>query len=105
LSDFKVLEQRLEALEAAVKALCELLDAGGGKPTRNGKSRPHTYEEVEEYVVGTLKLTRNDAAALWEHWESTGFKCNGRAMASWKATASNWERRKLFYPSLSLKFR
>src|SRR5215475_9880478 len=95
MSDEDVL-RRLDALEAAIKELREGLAKRKGLKV----SRPASYQEVEDYVVGELKLTKTDAMSLWEHWEGNGFK-NGRApMASWKATASNWERRKIFFPSL-----
>lgn len=64
------------------------------------KRRPATAGEVEAFVVGKLKLTRNDALALWEHWLGNGFRNGGRAMANWQATASNWARRGWFFPSL-----
>jgi uncharacterized protein YdaU (DUF1376 family) len=72
-----------------------------GKPHSSSlKRRPATAGEVEAFVVAKLKLTRNDALALWEHWLGNGFRNNGRAMANWQATASNWARRGWFFPSL-----
>jgi hypothetical protein len=88
---------RLERLEAQMRMLREQLS---GPPQKNGKSRPVDYEELAAYITGTLKLGVNDAAALWEHWQGNGFTNRGRTMVSWKATASNWERRRIFFPSL-----
>jgi hypothetical protein len=88
---------RLERLEAQMRVLRGQLS---GSPQKNGKSRPANYEELAAYITGTLKLGTNDAAALWEHWQGNGFTNRGRVMADWKATASNWERRRIFFPSL-----
>jgi hypothetical protein len=88
---------RLERLEAQMRVLRGQLS---GSPQKNGKSRPANYEELAAYITGTLKLGANDAAALWEHWQGNGFTNRGRTMANWKATASNWERRRIFFPSL-----
>jgi hypothetical protein len=70
------------------------------KPKRKYAARAEGYEELRAFVVDRLGLEDNDAAALWEHWEGNGWKVNGRPMQSWKHTAANWERRKLFFPSL-----
>lgn len=66
-------------------------------------ARPENLGEVQDFVIERLKLTDNDAVALWEHWCGNGFKNNGKAMASWKHVASNWERRRIFFPSLQNK--
>jgi hypothetical protein len=91
---------RLERLEAEMRSLRDRLS---GSPKKDGKfshSRPANYEELAAYIMGTLKLSANDAASLWEHWEGNGFTNRGKTMASWRATASNWERRRIFFPSL-----
>jgi hypothetical protein len=88
---------RLQRLEAEMRKLREQI---AGSHEKNGKSRPTDYEELAAYITGTLKLGANDAAALWEHWQGNGFTNRGKAMANWKATASNWERRRIFFPSL-----
>lgn len=63
-------------------------------------SRPESKEELIQFVTEHLALPMLDAKALWDHWMGNGFKVNGRAMNSWKHTASNWERRGIFFPSL-----
>jgi hypothetical protein len=89
---------RLERLEAQMRSIREQLS---GSPQGNGKrSRPADYQELADYITGTLKLSANDAASLWEHWQGNGFTNRGKAMANWRATASNWERRRIFFPSL-----
>jgi hypothetical protein len=63
------------------------------------KGKPLNVEEVVAYCTQNLKLTTNDGKALWEHWLGNGFTNGGKPMKNWKATASVWERRKIFYPS------
>jgi hypothetical protein len=89
---------RLERLEAEMRNVRERLSCS---PQRNGKaSRPADYQELADYITGTLKLSANDAASLWEHWQGNGFTNRGKTMANWRATASSWERRRIFFPSL-----
>jgi len=63
-------------------------------------TRPENVQEVIEFCLGTLALTENDAKALRQHWRGNGLKVNGKPMNSWKHTASNWQRRSMFFPSL-----
>jgi hypothetical protein len=67
------------------------------------KSRPHSFEELRDFVVGKLQLPINDAAALWEHWKGNGFTNNHKAMKDWRAVASCWERCNIFFPSRRLQ--
>jgi hypothetical protein len=94
---------RLERLEAEMRSLRDRLSGSPQKNDKFSRSRPADYEELADYITGTLKLSANDAASLWEHWQGNGFKNGGKAMANWKATASNWERRRIFFPSLKGK--
>jgi uncharacterized protein YdaU (DUF1376 family) len=73
---------------------------GEKKKRQSFDSRPKDFDDLKHVVVGDMGLTEDDAIALWEHWSGNGFRNNGRTMASWKHTASNWERRKIFFPSL-----
>lgn len=70
------------------------------KPKSNYASRPQSQEEVVDFCANTLALPANDGKALWDHWVGNGFKVNGKPMNSWKHTASNWQRRSMFFPSL-----
>lgn len=75
-------------------------ETSAAPPKKKNKSRPADYEELRDYVTGELKLTENDAASLWEHWKGNGFKNAGKPIVDWQSTASNWERRKIFFPSM-----
>lgn len=55
------------------------------------KKRPPDQSSCVEYCK-SLDLTENDGAWLWEKWEGNGFRVNGKAMKSWKSTASAWKR-------------
>lgn len=63
--------------------------------------RPENREECVQFVTNSLGLQSNDGQALFDHWAGNGFKVNGKPMASWKHTASNWARRGIFFPSLN----
>jgi hypothetical protein len=74
------------------------------EPARaKNKAKPESYAELEAFVCGRLSLPESDARWLWDKWRGNGFKVSGKAMASWKATASAWERyppgRNAIYPS------
>jgi hypothetical protein len=73
------------------------------KSKKNFAPKPLNFEELHKFVTENLNLTQTDAVVLWEHWVGNGFKNNGKPMASWKHVASNWERRKIFFPSLQSK--
>jgi hypothetical protein len=62
-------------------------------------SRPETREECVEHCT-KIGLTENDGKALWDHWSASGFKVHGKPMHSWKHKASDWGRRRIFFPSL-----
>ena len=75
------------------------------KPPKKSKSRvfsskPETREECVEHCSKNLGLTENDGKALWDHWMGNGFRNNGKPMTSWRHVASNWTRRRMFFPSL-----
>jgi hypothetical protein len=69
-------------------------------PKKQSKSKPSGYEELRQFVTERLRLTEDDAVSLYEHWEGNGYKVNKVPMANWKATASCWKRRGIFFPSI-----
>jgi hypothetical protein len=70
---------------------------------QKSKAKPISFDELKSFVCGKLGLSQEDAASLWEHWKGNGFRNAGKAMVDWRSVASNWERRKIFFPSLQKK--
>lgn len=70
------------------------------KKSPNISPRPDSKEQCIDHVVRNLNLTEEDGRALWDHWVGNGFKNNGKRMESWRHTASCWQRKGYFFPSL-----
>jgi len=62
-------------------------------------AKPESMDECVAFVTDKLKLPRSDGLWLWDHWMASGFRINGRPMASWKHGASNWKAQR-YFPSL-----
>lgn len=63
--------------------------------------RANRYEELRLYILQNFpKLTENDAAWAWEHFEGNGWTNAGVPMTDWRKTIASWERKKICFPSL-----
>ena len=50
-----------------------------------------TIEELKAYVV-EIGLPESDGEWLFDKWEGTGWKNDGKPIGNWMATARNWKR-------------
>lgn len=65
-----------------------------GSSLKSSRKKP-TLLEIQTYCV-QLKLTQQDAEWVFDKWEGSGWKNNGRAIADWKATIRSWHKISIF---------
>jgi len=53
------------------------------------------YEDVRAFCV-QIELSEQDAEWLFDKWEGSGWKNNGRSILDWKATARSWKKISIF---------
>jgi hypothetical protein len=61
---------------------------------KSSRKKP-TLQEIQTYCV-ELKLNQHDAGWVFDKWEGSGWKNNGRPIADWKATIRSWQKISIF---------